>query len=102
MPRHYFSSKHYSFSITDDPKGRVWRQGRWFLYVAERQQKVRTIQGACDAFRDSVLRSRRRYGGEQCAQNPWPETPVERVERIAALRRQNKAREVEDTGVRPL
>lgn len=37
MPRHYFGSpQHYSFTINDDPHKRLWRQGRWFLYLFER------------------------------------------------------------------
>lgn len=40
---------------------------------------VSTVAEACAQYREVVLDYRRRYGGERCANEPWPQAPQERI-----------------------
>ena len=40
---------------------------------------VVTPEEACAKYRDVVLDYRRRYGGQKCAEEPWPQPPAERL-----------------------
>ena len=40
---------------------------------------VETPEEACAKFRDCVVEYRKRYGGKCCAEEPWPQAPVDRI-----------------------
>lgn len=46
---------------------------------------------AIGRFVASVLDNRRRYGGTRCAEEPWPESPTDRLARLTAMRAANAA-----------
>lgn len=48
--------------------------------------EVDSDEQAVTRFAAAVLTNRRRYGGESCAREPWPEKPEDRIVRIQAQR----------------
>lgn len=47
---------------------------------------VSTGEEACDRFRATVLEYRRRYGGQRCADAPWPQSAADRRREVDARR----------------
>ena len=52
--------------------------------------KVSTVDEACARYRDVVLDYRRRYGGQRCAEKPWPQTPADRIREYDARQAQRQ------------
>jgi hypothetical protein len=58
---------------------------------------VETVEDACERFRTTVLDYRRRYGGEQCASEPWPQRPADRIREIHARQAEQALVQSQDT-----
>jgi hypothetical protein len=50
---------------------------------------VSTVEDACAKFRAAVLEYRRRYGGQRCAEEPWPQAAADYIRDTEARRSAN-------------
>ena len=51
---------------------------------------VETPEEACERFRDCVVEYRKKYGGKRCAEEPWPQAPVDRLKEHEERLRQRR------------
>ena len=57
---------------------------------------VATIEEACARYRAVVLEYRQKYGGERCANAPWPQTPADRIREHEAHRAAAQVQETQE------